>query len=125
MPVCFVLTVAIEFPCLSWGLSARHPEKVRLFSAVWLTACTFPIVWLVIPPLFEGTLSQHSLRWDVLTAEVFAAAAECLIFYLAFIRRRFPDTGIRQTVTDLTAIVLANLVSFGCGEWLRLGGLLP
>jgi hypothetical protein len=125
MPICFVLTVAIELPCLAWGLSARHAWKVRLFSAIWLTACTFPMVWLVIPPLFEGALTPQSPPWDVLTAEVFAASAECLIFYRAFIWGRYPTAGRCPTVIDFATIVLANILSFGCGEWLRAAEVLP
>jgi hypothetical protein len=43
---------------------------VRLFAGAWLTACTYPVVWLVLPPLFE----ERSLY--LLAAETFAPVAE-------------------------------------------------
>ena len=101
MLVGYLVTVSIEAPVLLVGLARAHPVRHRLFAGVWLTACTYPVVWLVLPPLFAE-------RWAYLAvAEVFAPAAECLLFRLAFGR-----AGAR----DLAAIVVANLLSFGLGE---------
>jgi hypothetical protein len=97
----YLLTVSVETPVLVVGLSRRHPVKHRLFAGLWLTACTYPVVWLVLPPLF-------SERWLYLVvAETFAPVAECVLFRLAF---------GKASVRDLAAIVLANLLSFGAGE---------
>jgi hypothetical protein len=108
MLVGFAVTVAVETAVLLALLSRRHPVRVRLFVGVWLTACTYPVVWLVLPQML-------SERWlYVLAAETFAPAAECLLFWLAFARRLPPDR--RATARDLLAITLANLCSFGLGE---------
>lgn len=106
----YSLTVAVETAVLMVALSPRHTVRARLFAGAWLTACTYPVVWLVLPPLFETRLSY------LVVAEVFAPAAECVLFYLAFLKPLPPD---RRAITrDMVAIVLANLASFGVGELL-------
>lgn len=110
MLVCYLVTVAAEAAVLVALLSRRHPLRVRLFAGAWLTACTYPVVWLVLPPLFDG-----EPRWlYLLVAEAFAPAAECAIFWYAFVRPLPPDRG--ATFRDLGAVTLANLCSFGLGE---------
>lgn len=103
----YLLTIAIETPVLLVGLSPRHGLARRLFAGVWLTACTYPIVVLVLPLLLE----PRGLY--LLVAETFAPAAECGLFWLAF------GTTDRSTWRDCTAIVLANLASFGIGELIQ------
>jgi hypothetical protein len=104
----YVLTVTIETAVLCVGLSTRHSVRVRVFAGVWLSACTYPVVWLVLPPLFEE-------RWAFLVvAETFAPVAECVLFWIAFIREQPREP--RATVRDLLAITGANLGSFGFGE---------
>jgi hypothetical protein len=107
MPVGYLVTILVETPVLLLGLSARHSVGRRLFAGAWLTACTYPVVWLVLPPLL-GT------GWVYITvAETFAPVAECLLFLAAF------GTGGRgATVRDLVTITAANLLSFGVGELL-------
>jgi hypothetical protein len=109
----YVLTVAVETTVLLVALSRRHSIRARLFAGAWLTACTYPVVWLVLPPLLEE-------RWlYLLVAETFAPGAECALFWFVFVRGRAPDR--RATARDLCAVVLANLTSFGVGalltEW--------
>jgi hypothetical protein len=108
MAVGYVITVAIETPTLVAGLSRRHPIRHRVFAGFWLTACTYPIVWLVLPKWFDE-------RWIyLLVAETFAPVAECGLFWLAFDR-----TAPRSRTTtwrDFATIVVANLLSFGLGE---------
>lgn len=112
--LCYLLTVAVELPVLLVGLSRRHPVWVRLCAGVWLTACTYPIVWFVLPPILED-------RWlYLLVAETSAPLAECAVFWFAFVRGRAGDRS--ATLRDLAAIVLANLASFLAGEGLRLVG---
>jgi hypothetical protein len=115
--VCYLLTVAVETAVLLLALSRRHSILRRLVAGVWLTACTYPVVWYVIPFAFD----PYSERLGyLLVAETFAPLAECLIFWAAFVWGRSTDR--RATLRDLTAIVLANLASFGVGELLnRLG----
>lgn len=114
MLVGYLVTVAVETAVLLVALSPRHSWKVKLFAGAWLTACTYPVVWLVLPPLFEQ-------RWlYLLVAETFAPVAEGAIFWYAFVRDRAPAAP-RATARDLGAIVVANLCSFGLGlllvEW--------
>jgi hypothetical protein len=106
----YALSVAVEGPILLLLLSQRHPLGARAFAGVWLTACTYPVVWLVLPPLFDGLP-----RWQfLLAAETFAPVAECVVFWAAFVRGRPADR--RATLRDCGVIVLANLCSFGLGE---------
>ena len=94
----YLASVLIETPVLVAGLSPRHSLKRKLWCGAWLTACTYPIVTLVLPgcPAY------------LLIAETFAPVAECALFWLAFGRR----PGFAR---DMAAIVLANLASFGAG----------
>jgi len=111
MGACYLLTVAIETAILLVGLSGRHSLRVTLFAGVWLSACTYPVVWLVLPPLFD----LQEQRWAyLLIAETFAPIAECVLFWIAFIRPLAPAP--RATFRDLLAIIAANLASFAAGE---------
>ena len=115
MLVCYAFTVAVETAVLLALLSRRHPVRVRLFAGVWLTACTYPVVWLVLP-----LLEAHGRWLYLLVAETFAPVAECTIFWFAFDRRLPPNR--RATLRDLVAVVLANLCSFGVGQALVAAG---
>lgn len=136
----YLLTVAVETPVLLVGLSRRHAVRARLFAGVWLSACTYPVVWLVLPPLFP----ERPLY--LLVAETFAPVAECALFWLAFVRGRSPDRpkdivdeepdrlegghqqvirSSRATIRDMAAIVVANLASFGVGELVYAVGWTP
>src|ERR1043166_3328170 len=76
----YLLTILVETPILLVGLSERHPISRRLFAGVWLTACTYPIVVLVLPLLFAGA----SRTIYLIVAETFAPVAECVLFWLAY-----------------------------------------
>src|SRR5579885_2197690 len=110
LPFGYLFSVAIETPVLVFGLSPRHTLRRRLFAGLWLTACTYPIVALVLPALFEGTSRAAYL----VVAETFAPAAECALFWLAFGERS--ERGRRSMWRDFAAIVAANLASFAAGE---------
>ena len=116
LPLGYLLTVAIETPVLLAGLAPRHPLRRRLLAGLWLTACTYPFVVLVLPVIFDGA----SRAAYILTAEVFAPAAECALFLTAFPSRRddAPSTRLR----DCAAITTANLASFVAGELLAARG---
>lgn len=103
LPIGYLFTIAIETPVLLIGLSRHHPIKRRLLSGVWLTACTYPIVVLVLPLL----LVDQPRSVFLLVAEVFAPVAECLLFWSAF--------GKETRWRDFAVIVLANLASFLLG----------
>jgi hypothetical protein len=115
LPLGYALSILIETPVLLVGLSARHPLGRRLFAGVWLTACTYPIVILVMPLLIPSRGPYLAV------AETFAPVAECALFWAAFGTRA--EWGTRSMVRDMAAVVLANLASFGAGEALyAIGG---
>lgn len=108
----YLFTVAIETPVLLIGLSARHPVRNRLFAGLWLTACTYPVVVLVLPYVIWAPFGRGMY---LAVSETFAPIAECLLFWLAFGSRqeRFRASMYR----DFAAIVVANLASFLLGLW--------
>lgn len=110
----YLLTVAIELPVLWFALAPAHPPRHRFWAGFWLTACTYPIVVLVLP-LVE--LPSVGRLWDargayLAIAETFAPLAECGLFWWAFDR----DRATRVWLRDMVAIAAANLLSFGLGE---------
>jgi hypothetical protein len=107
----YLFSIAIETPVLLIGLSRRHPLKDRLFAGVWLTACTYPIVVLVLPLLIDPG-KQRGLY--LVVAETFAPAAECILFWAAFGKR---EEWLRPSMwRDMATVTVANLLSFGMGE---------
>jgi len=110
LPLGYLLTILIETPILLIGLSRRHPVRRKLFAGVWLTACTYPIVVLVLPLLFAP--DRRALY--LVVAETFAPVAECVLFWLAFGNRE--ALGTSSMWRDFMAIIVANLASFGIGE---------
>ena len=113
LPLGYLLTIAIETPILVVGLSRRHPVRRRLLAGLWLTACTYPIVTLVLPLVFVNS----SRNIYLLAAEVFAPVMECLLFWMAFGSK--DATGTRTMARDFVVIVIANLASFAAGEVLN------
>jgi hypothetical protein len=110
LPLGYLLTILIETPILVLGLSRKLSPKQRLLCGVWLTACTYPIVVLVLPAIFQGVE-----RWIYLAvAETFAPAAECLLFWMALRGRALFET--IDWIRCMAAIIVANLISFGLGE---------
>jgi hypothetical protein len=104
LPLGYLLTISIETPILFFGLSAHHSKSRRIAAGFWLTACTYPIVVLVLPLL----LMHQSRAAFLAVAEVFAPVAECLLFWLAF--------GQETKWRDWVVIVIANIASFVIGE---------
>lgn len=116
LPVGYLFTVALETPVLLLGLSPRHPPRRKFLSGLWLTACTYPVVVLVLPLLFDSSTRLAYL----VTAETFAPVAECALFWTAFGAR--DETGRVVLWRDFAAITAANLASFALGELLNLYG---
>jgi len=112
----YPFTILIETPILLLGLSQRHSIKRRLFAGVWLTACTYPIVVLVMPLMFANASRGIYLA----VAETFAPVAECVLFWLAYGKKE--EFGKRSMWQDFAAIVIANLASFIGGEILNAYG---
>ena len=115
LPLGYLLTILIETPILIAGLSGRHSLRRKLLAGVWLTACTYPIVVLVLPALLSGWSRANYL----LVAETFAPVAECLLFWLAFGRG---EDAPGWPWRDFVAIVIANVASFLVGEVLNAYG---
>ncbi len=141
LPLGYLLTILVETPVLCVGLSRRHPLGRRLLAGVWLTACTYPIVTLVLPLLFAPDRRVLYL----IVAETFAPVAECVLFWLAFGKEEEVEKGAgsagiagspadvvqsagvlvlpaASTRRDFIAIILANLASFGLGEVMNAWG---
>jgi hypothetical protein len=112
-PLGYLFSILIETPILLAGLSRRHPIKRTIFAGIWLTACTYPIVVLVLPILF----AQTSRATYLVVAEVFAPVAECILFWLAY--GESEEVGRASMWQDFAAIVIANLASFIGGEILN------
>ena len=119
LPFGYLLSVLIETPVLLAGLSPRHSWKRRLFAGFWLTACTYPIVVLVLPMYFD--LEERRALY-LAVAESFAPVAECALFWAAFGTRE--EWGRWSMWRDFLIITLANLASFGGGELLAYWGFL-
>jgi hypothetical protein len=115
-PLGYLLSILIETPVLLIGLSTLHPIKHRLFAGIWLTACTYPIVVLVLPL----ALANVSRAKYLVVAETFAPVAECMLFWLAYGDRE--QIGKPSMWRDFGAIVVANLASFLGGEVLNAYG---
>jgi len=113
LPIGYLVTILIETPILLIGLSSKVPFRQKLFCGAWLTACTYPIVVLVLPAIFFG----RSRAVYLLVAETFAPVGECFLFWLAYRGRGWLDRS--DWVQCLVAIVVANLASFGFGEILN------
>ena len=111
----YFFTITIETPILYFGLSERHFPGTRVFAGLWLTACTYPIVVLVLPLLLDPT--EHRASY-LLVAESFAHLGECALFWLMFGKRE--EFGRASMWQDLAAVFLANSASFLIGEWVHL-----
>ena len=110
----YLLGVLIETPVLFFGLSRRYSFGERIFAGLWLTACTYPIVILVIPYWVNP---QTNTLLYILIAETFAPLAECALFWVLFGKRDL--LGQLSMWRDFGAITLANVLSFAAGELLR------
>lgn len=99
LPIGYTLSVLVEIPVLLIGLSRQHSLRARIFAGLWLTACTYPIVILTLPPITG--------RFYIPIAETFAPIAECILFATLFREWNW---------RDMAAIVAANLASFAFGE---------
>lgn len=133
LPIGYLFSVLIETPILLAGLSPCHSFKRKLFAGIWLTACTYPIVVIVLPQWFDPT--DDRVRY-LIVAETFAPVAECLLFFLAFWQwspgfglnwvPEKPGIGdreatgdsraLRSLIRDMIAVTAANLASFVLGE---------
>lgn len=117
MALGYAFTVLIETSVLLVGLAPRHPLRRRLFVGVWLTLCTYPVVWLVLPELLAANASIENWIIYLIVAEIFAPLAECLLFWAAFDNE--PGVTRGEVTRDMVAIIVANLASFVLGELVK------
>jgi hypothetical protein len=113
LPIGYLTTILIETAILIFLLTPKLSLKQKILCGIWLTACTYPIVVLVLPPL----LMEYSRALYLIVAETFAPAGECLFFWLAF--RGDNDFARNDWIRSFVAITVANLASFGIGEILN------
>lgn len=113
LPIGYLTTIVIETTVLIFLLSPKLSLKQKILCGIWLTACTYPIVVLVLPPLLG------SISWTLylIVAESFAHFGECVIFWLAFRGRE--DFETNDWLRCFLAILLANFASFSIGEVLN------
>jgi len=116
LPLGYIFTIAVETPVLLLGLSPKVTLKQKLMCGVWLTACTYPVVILVLPAIFM----DQSRALYLAVAETFAPVAECLLFWLAF--RGKDVLNLSDWARCFAAIIFANLASFGFGEIMNSNG---
>lgn len=106
----YLLTVLVEGSVLFLGLQELS-VKQKLFLSFWLTAVTYPFVWLIYPQFFDiGTERTAYL----VAAEIFAPAAECLAFKFAFAGNRSWKSV--DLWVSFAVIIAANLASFVIGS---------
>jgi hypothetical protein len=114
LPLGYLLTVLIESPFL-WLFLPRLSYGQRFWFGLWLTACTYPIVVLVLPTVMQG----FSRGAYLLLAESFAPLAECLLFWVYL--RGNCEFARRDWLLSFATITIANVTSFAVGEilWVR------
>jgi len=121
LPWGYLLTIVLETPVLLFGLSQRHSWRRRLFAGIWLTACTYPIVVVLLPLTVWHYWGETAY---LVVAETFAPLAECALFVWAFAPNRKTLDGTQEQVAcasivrDCAAIIAANLFSFLFGGYL-------
>jgi hypothetical protein len=110
LPIGYLVTVLIETPVLIFGLPRKFSLKQKIALGFWLTACTYPIVVLVLPAIFL----EYSRGLYLVVAETFAPVGECAFFWLVYRGKGLLET--KEWLRSFAAIVAANLASFGIGE---------
>ncbi|MEZ5429304.1 MAG: hypothetical protein R2747_23855 [Pyrinomonadaceae bacterium] len=114
LPAGYLVTILIETPILLFGLPPKLTLKQKALCGVWLTACTYPVVVLVLPMIFLN--SPRGLY--IFVAEIFAPLAECFLFWVTF-RTNDVKLNRKDWIRSMIAIIVANLASFGLGEILN------
>jgi hypothetical protein len=112
----YAITISVETPVLLVGLSTRHKIAVKFLAGIWLTACTFPLLSLVLPVLMDPFGNRFAY---VAVGETLVIAGEIGLFWLAFVAAT-PWIS-KSMARDAAAIILANIASFAFGLWLSKG----
>jgi len=108
----WALAAPIEAAVLFVGLDRAHSRLVRCMVGPASTACTYPILVLVVPAWVDP--SRHFAAYGAV-GEGIVIALECALFLLAVGRRA-------SALRDCLAIVAANAASFAAGEIVRRTG---
>ncbi|MBI5831749.1 MAG: hypothetical protein HZB16_05465 [Armatimonadetes bacterium] len=108
----YALGVVVETPVLLATLSPAHGWRRRCAAGLWLTACTYPLLVMVLPVFIDPDTAWTRY---VVVGEVAVAVTESALFYLAF--NRGTQRPRRWLVQDVVAVVLANLASYLVGRW--------
>jgi hypothetical protein len=112
----YLMTILLEGAVLFLGLRDLTVRQ-KLFLSIWLTAITYPFVWLVYPCLFDMRTERVAYLW---AAETFAPLAECLAFRFAFAGHLPWRSGALWR--SFAVITAANLTSYIVGAlvpWYR------
>jgi hypothetical protein len=110
----YFLTVAIETPVLVMALQKKYSLKQKVLAGFALTGFSYPFVCFVFPHLFPVYEPGSIYLW---VAESFAPISECFVFWLLF--SKCAPLRDATNCKDLLSIVVANLLSFAVGEWLK------
>ncbi|MBX9687307.1 MAG: hypothetical protein K2X27_11435 [Candidatus Obscuribacterales bacterium] len=113
----YLLTIVLEAPILVWGLGARYKLKEKILAVPLLTACSYPFVTILFPIIWNP---YEIYPCYITISETFAPLFECLIFALLFQKAKV--ISLNQRCSDFLVIILANLFSFVCGEFLKASG---
>jgi hypothetical protein len=112
----YCLFVAIELPIFLLALSARNDRRQRIFSALWLTACSFPLVILVMPAFIDMFVPKD---WhgpvNTMQIALITPIVECLLFWMLtrpLDEPNSPQVSQAEWIHDLFVIVFANVLSF-------------
>lgn len=108
----YTLGVLVETPVLLLALSPPHSWRRRVFAGLWLTACTYPLLLVVLPVFIDP---RTAWRTYILVGEVGVTAIESVLFYLAF--NQGAGHPHRWIARDVAAVVLANVASYLAGCW--------
>ena len=114
----YLLTISLEMPVLLVGLGQRYSVKERLLAGILLTTCSYPFITILFPLIWNP---YRQYRTYITVSEIFAPLCECLVFAFFFQRRKC--LSLKQRSLDFVVIILANLLSFLWGEWLKWLGL--
>lgn len=103
----FTLTYAVETPIYGAALRSQLAWRWTLLLSLLLNLATHPIVWFVLPRLFDNQVTF------ALFAEAFAVTVEALILAAAARLREWPR---REWLWCFGLAFVANAISATAGE---------
>jgi hypothetical protein len=94
LPIGYLITILVETPILLVVFLQKSHSSKNCYAAFWLTACTYPIVVLVLPAIFF----DQSRALYLTVAETFAPSESASCFGLRFESRVFSTLEIGRDV---------------------------